>query len=567
MRGTVTDLAEPGLDVEHPTDAVPSDDRVMKVLLVTEGGYPYRFGGVSTWCRLLVGGLPDVDYHVLAITGDPDSRPMFDVPPNVDRVTTVPLWGVRESLESRHDLGLRDLRRTRRTADDPTVAERLVPVFRSFVDALLADTADPVALAGTVASLYEIFLTADFDTAMRSRAVWDAFVASAEAGFPSAAERAGYPDAPLQLSDVLTGMHWVTHWLLPLSRPLPAVDVVHATMAGSCTLPAVAVKLHRGTRFVFSEHGVFLREAYLREASGRGSLFLKLLTLGFARRTSELGYGVADAVSTCCDYNKRWQSRTGGSPERASTVYYGLDPEAFGRGSRDGTAAPLVVWMGRIDPIKDLETLLRAAAVVHDTRPDVRFRLYGAPAPGGEWYLEHVLELRRDLGLDDVVDLAGYTSDPRAAYAEADVVVLSSVSEGFPFSTLEAMACGKPVVATSVGGLDEQLGDSGLLVEPRDHAGLGEAVLRLVSDPGRARAMGDAARRRARTLFDLDLQNGRILELYSKDADADLDEATAPATPGLPADRRRGAVAVEGGPAALVRLVDTTVPHRPRSTG
>ena len=208
-------------------------------MLITESGYPYRFGGVSAWCPLLVDGLRDIDYSLLAITGDPDSEPIFELPPNARSLTKIPLWGTRESTRGGETWTFRDLRRTRRAVDEDAVAAGLVPAFRSFVDALLAEVADPVELGRHVNTLYEFFLDTDFDNSMRSQAVWNAFLASADSQFPPAAERAGYPDAPLGLSDATTGMHWVYHWLLPISRPLPAVEVAHATMAGSCTLAAV----------------------------------------------------------------------------------------------------------------------------------------------------------------------------------------------------------------------------------------------------------------------------------------------------------------------------------------
>lgn len=561
----MTELAAPELGLRPGPGGAPLPTGTPQVLLITESGYPYQFGGVSTWCRLLVEGLPDVDYGVLAITGDPDSEAIFDLPANVTSVIRVPIWGTREALEVRHDLRLRDLRRARRGANDGAVAARVVPAFRLFVDALLAAAADPVELAGTVNALYEAFLDTDFDTAMRSRQVWDTFVTAAQAAFPTAAGRAGYQDAPLRLSDVVTGLHWVRHWLLPLARPLPAVEVAHATMAGACSLPAVALKLHHGARFVFSEHGIYLREAYLREASSRGSLFLKLLTLGFARRTSELSYAMADAMSTCCDYNKRWESRIGASQERVVTVHYGLDPRAFPVHPRGGAAAPVIAWVGRIDPIKDLHTLLRAAAVVHRARSEVVFRLYGSPPAGGETYYQDLLELRGSLGLDTVVEFAGFVSDPRSAYASADVVVLSSVSEGFPFSTLEAMLSGKPVVATSVGGLGEQIGDCGRLVEPRNHVALAEALLEMLADPEQAARVGSGARERAKACFDLGVQNHRILELYG--GEAEVGQGDTPAADPAPdggtgsSDRRSNDAAAEDELAELVRHVASIVAH------
>lgn len=556
----VTDLAAPELELDSRFGAnLPHDGT--KVLLITEGGYPYRFGGVSTWCRLLIGGLHDIDYSLLAITGDPDSEPIFELPPNVRSLIRVPLWGTMESHEARRDLTLRDLRHARRAADESAVEAGLVPAYRALIDALLAEVSDPIELGRHVNTLYEFFLNTDFDNAMRCEAVWNAFLASAEQLFPSAAERAGYRDPPLALSDAMTGMHWVYHWLFPIARPLPAVEVVHTTMAGSCTLAAIALKLHHRARFVFSEHGIYLRETYLAEASDRGSPFLKLLKLGFARRMSELSYASADQISSCCDYNKRWQSRIWAPSHPVSTVYYGLDPDAFRPSPSAETTAPVVLWMGRIHPIKDLETLLQAASLVHNARPDVIFRMYGSPEPSSVWYYERLLDLRGSLGLDKVVEFRGYTSDAASAYADADVVALCSVSEGFPYSTLEAMLCGKPVVATSVGGLDEQLGDCGVLVEPRNPAELAKALLGILDDPARARRIGESARERAKGLFNLQVQNRRIAELYSADADPHLTETRAPSRENLPEVRADDPATVTREIGALAGRISDSVPH------
>ena len=97
---------------------------------------------------------------------------------------------------------------------------------------------------------------------------------------------------------------------------------------------------------------------------------------------SPLAVSQADAIAPCCDYNHRWERQIGVEAERIHTAYYGVDPEAFQPSELAPDDAPVVVWAGRIDPLKDVETLLGAAAVVKDARPDVRFLLYGAAPPG-----------------------------------------------------------------------------------------------------------------------------------------------------------------------------------------
>ena len=423
----------------------------VRVLLITESTYPFHYGGVSTWCRNLIIGLPAVDFEILALVANPDLKPIFELPANVSGLTTVPIWGVRDALETHEPLRLADLRRAGRLPDQVTLANDLARPLGELVKALFSASADPFTLADHVNALYEFFLVYDFDSSMRSDAAWEAFASAVQTNFPAAADAAGYSDAPLGASDVLTGMHWLYHWLLPLSRPLPEVDVAHATMAGSCILAAVASKLHHGAGFVFSEHGVHLREVYLREAAHDGSLFLKLMKIGFALRTSEMAYAIPDEVSTCCDHNKRWAF--GVRASRVQTIHYGLDSTASDVGQPPIGRPPVITWLGRIDPMKDLETLLHAASIVHGKREDAVFRLYGSAAPDRNGYRDHLLALRHELGLDAVVELPGYTSDPQRAYGDADIGVLTSISEGFPYATLEAMGCGKPVVATAVGGL------------------------------------------------------------------------------------------------------------------
>ena len=484
----------------------------LRVLLITESTYPFHFSGVSTWCRNLIEGLPDVDFQILALVPEPDLAPQFAAPANVSELTTVPIWGIRQAREVGDD-------RRSPQASPADLARGVGEPLRQLVEAIFSARADPFALARQINSLYEHFLVYDFDTSMRSEIAWDAFLAGASAGFPSAADDAGYTEVPMGISDAVVGLHWLYHWLLPLARRLPDVDVAHATMAGEAILPAVACKLNQDAGMVFSEHGVHLREMYLREAAGDGSLFLKLLKLGFARRTTEIAYALADQISTCCDYNRRWALRDGTPPERVETIHYGvdgaLDGLANGGASASADRSPVVMWLGRIHPLKDLETLLRAAAIVRRRHSDVVFRLYGSAAPEARGYSERLLALRDELQLEGAVELRGYTSDPRAAYEDADIVVLSSISEGFPYATLDAMHCGKPVVATAVGGLPEQLGDCGVLVAPRSPEALAAALSELIDDPSERERTGARARERVRELFDLEDRNGRHREAYA----------------------------------------------------
>jgi polysaccharide biosynthesis protein PelF len=124
--------------------------------------------------------------------------------------------------------------------------------------------------------------------------------------------------------------------------------------------------------------------------------------------------------------------------------------------------------------------------------------------------------LRRELGLDDVVEMGVEAENIVGAYHAADVVVLTSVSEAFPYSILEAMSCGRPVVATDVGGVREAVESSGALVAPRDAEGLAVEVRRLLDDPGLRAQLGERARATVVERFRVDHTIARYLALYTE---------------------------------------------------
>jgi polysaccharide biosynthesis protein PelF len=469
----------------------------VRVLLITEGTYPYHFGGVSTWCHSLFQHTPDVDFTLLSIIGDAKAEPKFELPASVKRFMPIPLWGIHDALEMQRDLSLPGIIGRRRRCSEKTIASKFVPHFRSFIGALFAGAGNAVDLTRAIHKMYRFFQDYDFSATLRSRAVWNCFVQVANAAFPEMAARYGYSRANCSLADLTTSIRWVYHWLFSLAYELPEVDVVHTAMVGICTLVALAVKQEHGAAYMLTEHGVYLRECYLAEVSSSGSLFLKLIKLHFARLMTMLSYGMADQISPCCDYNKRWELRNGAPSERLKTIYYGVDSTVFIPLQKPAQEPPVVVWVGRINPLKDLETLLRSAALVHQARPDIQFRLFGSAAREDEKYHEQMKALHAELLLDGVVIFCGYTAQPQKAYNQGDLVILCSISEAFPFSILEAMLCGKPIVATAVGGVPEEIAGCGTAVDPRNPSALADAILAMMNNPADCAALGRAAREKA----------------------------------------------------------------------
>ncbi|MEZ4728936.1 MAG: GT4 family glycosyltransferase PelF [Caldilineaceae bacterium] len=473
----------------------------LRVLMMTEGTYPFHWGGVSTWCHLLMCDLPNIDFELLSLAAEPGMPSQFNLPSNVVAFHPLPLWGMRELLESRSDLTLAELRNRKRRTTEGVVAARFTPMFRFFLQELFVSRHNPEDLAKTIHAMHRFFLAYDFDATMRSRAVWQTLIDVVQKTFPTLAAELGYPNARYQLADMTTAIQWLYHWFFPLGAPIPKADVVHAAMVGICTLIGVTAKLEHGSAFMLTEHGIYLRERYLAETKIAQSFFLKVFNLCFARRMTELTYRLADQISPCCDYNHRWELRNGAQPEQIRTIYYGVDADTFSPEEKKFGDPPVVVWVGRIDPLKDLLTLIRAAGVVHQSRTVFEFLLFGSAPAGNESYYEECLKLRKELGLEERVIFAGYRANVAAAFNEGDVVVLSSISEAFPFVVLEAMLCAKPVVATSVGGIPEQLEGCGFALEPRNPEAMAEAILKLMGDPELCATLGQASRAKAEREF------------------------------------------------------------------
>jgi glycosyltransferase involved in cell wall biosynthesis len=155
---------------------------------------------------------------------------------------------------------------------------------------------------------------------------------------------------------------------------------------------------------------------------------------------------------------------------------------------------PTILCVARMYPRKRVGDLLEAAALLRPRIPGARVRIVGK-GPG--W--EDAVRLHAKLGLGETVTLLGDVSRDRLAeeYVSADIFCLPSVQESFGIVFLEAMAAGLPVVACRAAAVPEVVEDgvTGLLVPPRDPAGIARALEALAVDPERARAMGEAGRR------------------------------------------------------------------------
>ncbi|MFC1943361.1 glycosyltransferase family 4 protein [Chloroflexota bacterium] len=185
-----------------------------------------------------------------------------------------------------------------------------------------------------------------------------------------------------------------------------------------------------------------------------------------------------------------------------------------------------ILFVGRICADKGVEYLVKAANIVVNElgNRDVRFLLVGPVEQFGSMeetaspYFSKVLSLIEHFGLQGSIRLTGPVpfDDLRKLYAACDIFVLPSLAEAAPTSPLEAMASGKPVIGTKVGGIPMEVedGQSGLLVDPADERQLAERIRYLINNPEEAKKMGAYGRKIVEERFDSAKTAKRLLQVY-----------------------------------------------------
>lgn len=205
--------------------------------------------------------------------------------------------------------------------------------------------------------------------------------------------------------------------------------------------------------------------------------------------------------------------------ERTVTVHEGIDIEHVAAAPPANvhaefwlpTHAPLVGNVAALVPHKGQRYLVDAASLVLREIPDTRFVIVG------EGELRGALERQiKEYQLEKHVFLAGFRPDALSLHKGFDVFVMSSVTEGLGTSLLDAMACGKPIVATKTGGIPEVVVDreNGFLVPPRDRRAMADAIVCLLRDADLRRHMGQAGLERVRALFGAERMVAKTLDVY-----------------------------------------------------
>ena len=466
------------------------------ICLIMEGSYPYVVGGVSTWTHHLIRSLPEFTFSIVyvGVSKHQVQRMEYKLPENVNQFHEIYLLDPVVVRSSNRRFKRAAWRELELFIDDLQRGD--TSRFDLVCEVLTRD--------GGLITPYDI---------LYSKRFWNVITDLYRKYFNN-----------LSFIDYF----WTCRFLLlPLFQllysPVPEASLYHATCTGYAGLLGALGKKAYGSPCVLTEHGIYTKERMI-EISQAPYIYNEVVVdyvpraeLGLLQKVwmskfsmlAQIAYQESDQIVTLYEGNQRTQIEHGADPDKCVLVPNGIDVAryaALGDNRGNGKAPGYhVCFVGRISPIKDVKTYIRAARIVLDQNPDVTFYVLGTPDEDVEYYeecraLAELMDLGDRLRFMGNVDMSEY-------YPLADLVVLTSVSEAQPFVVIEAMAVGIPVVATNVGACaellfggsdeDKRLGEAGVVTNVNSPEETATAIVKLLASEGRRERMSRIGRERS----------------------------------------------------------------------
>ena len=498
--------------------------KIPDVCLLLEGTYPFVRGGVSSWVHRLIELHPHLTFALffLGADGKATKTQFYTLPGNVVDFKIAYLFERPSNQE------LRPAHLSKKTLQE--LCERMEAVYLAEDEAGRMQAATEFALW-----LNDRGKKVRFGNLLEERMCWDVLCEVYERSF-----------AGISFIDFFWTCRIIHAPLWQMLRTLPEIpraSLYHSISTGYAGAMGALFSSIHGVPFVLSEHGIYTKERMIEITQadwiyepknsglmgGQAQLALKNIWIQMFTFLGKMTYTMANPIISLYSGNAHLQTEFGAEAERVEIVPNGIVPERFAATREkwqllkpsDPTICR-VGFIGRMVPIKDIKTLLRAARLVADILPRVEFALWG-PTDEDESYYAECLEMMEALSLGEVVRFHG-SGKIEEILTGVDVLVLTSISEALPLVILEAFACGVPAVSTDVGACrellngrlpeDKALGRAGILTGISSPSETAEALIRLGKNLEEREKMGTAALARVTRFYDEKKIMARYAEIY-----------------------------------------------------
>lgn len=449
--------------------------------------------------------MPEYEFVVINELSNPNSNANYVIPKNVIHVIEIPIFGSNRSEEFVSNSNYLLVKRIVKTNED-VIKNKFLPLYEKFMKTIFSDRCDPQTLIDLIIKLHDILVVYDPKKCLEHYLTWEIFIKVLS-------------DDPLYrnmtLKESLTAYQLIQRNIQLLALQVPPVDIIHCSLAWLPSLIAIFAKKESNCPVIITEHGVAFRElllyynAYLYDEPAK--LFWKVFSHNIVRAV----YSIADLITPVCYANKNWEEKLGADSSKIKVIYNGVNTSKFRPIpiTREDKR-PTIVSVARIDPFKDIICLIQAVKYSKEQIPDIQCLIYGASTDLD--YSNRCIKAVKELHLEDNVKFMGGTKEPEKAFNMADIIVMSSITEGFPFTVIEAMACGKAVVASDVGGVREALDGCGLLVRSRRPHDLARGIVTLLKEEKLRKKFEESALEKIHAEFTLEKCINRFKEEYEQ---------------------------------------------------
>lgn len=486
------------------------------ICIICEGSYPYFAGGVAQWVHELIEEHSEKTFHILTLTPPYTNVSMhYQLPKNVIGHTKYIVQDLPEGAPP--------------SKTPPETWKVIGPALKELINFPDFDKFLPVM---QFFRKYEAILGKRI--LIESMGAWDFTIKLYNEEIPSGPFKSYFGTA-----------YTMTRSLYSMLLPkLPKAKIYHSVCTGFAGLILARAKLEQGSPCILTEHGIYTNErrieiamsAWIKEA---GSLDLALeekkktlkdFWLNAFYSMAHTCYINCDEVLCTFDGNKELQLEGGADPAKVRTIVHGIDQSNYSLINRDFIWEPnpprpkTVAFIGRIVPIKDVKTFIRACKIVHERLPDLRLWALGPTNEDPEYY-EECLALTESMGLKEHLLFLGKVK-LKEYFSQVDLLVLTSASEAQPLVMLEAGATGIPSVATHVGackqiifGSEEEsppLGAAGIVTPLVNPEATAEAIIQLMTEEAFYKKCAKTMAKRIETYYVFEKEHDEYRKIYRK---------------------------------------------------
>lgn len=456
------------------------------ICLLLEGTFPYVSGGVSSWVNQIIRGFPEYRFACCFVGSRPEDygEIKYTLPDNVVHVEV-------------HYLHQHDSRKQKKPMKGDQQAFDKVDRFHKMVRAGRVSEERNCLFADLVGELGDQGALSE-QAFLHSHASWELIAESYR--------RYSRDPSFVDYFWTVRIMHAPIWTLNRIAENLIPARLYHSISTGYAGFLGAMLKRRTGRPLLLSEHGIYTKERKidlfqsewisdnrgLVEKNNTEMAYFREKWINFFQELGRECYQAADEIVALYETNRLRQIADGALAERTRNIPNGINLPALMdvRAQRGERIPPVACLIGRVVPIKDVKTFLRAMRTVAYIMPEVEGWIAG-PEDEDPEYAAECRALIRSLQLEENVHFLGFQKI-NELLPKVGVIVLSSISEALPLVLLEGFAAGVPAVSTDVGscrqlieGLDDEdraLGNAGQVVGIADPEALGHAVADLLSD-------------------------------------------------------------------------------------